>query len=754
MASHREDVFFTGNGEAEPDRESPSSRAATPASEAADPGAADRTPRCKSQGENNFLATLGHLRRMTCEPDRVILDVALKSALEATDSRLGYILLVDRDQNRLTLLAASHEVPDRCASDRPAPVYPIGEAGIWAETLHRRQALIINDYSSLPSQRRIPDTKVPLQRHMSLPVCDDDRVVLLAGVANRRQPYSEAEARQLSLLMENVWNILKCKETEQALQQAREELENYRGIVNSTPDLVALVDHAFVYRTVNDSYLEAFGTTRKDILGRSVAHLLGRSLFESHIQPQLLRAFAGETVRSERWISFPVAGRRLCDLTFHPVRGKEENIPLVATNIRDITDARMAMDDRQRIFSASFDLMCVIGFDGCIKDLNPSWTRALGWNLEDLQGKPWLDLVHPEDRAMVVKREEQLLMGQRSSGAENRLRCKDGRYRWVSWNSSVDRDRQEVFAIARDITDSRMLQDALKSSVRKYRTFFDSAGDGVFVHDYSGRLLDVNRVACERLRYSREELLRMPAEERNRTRTAVSAAQLRKIHREGQASFEARHVDRDGKDLLVWTNSRRIEYDGLPAVLSICRDISERKRMENKLRDLAITDSLTGARNRRYFLDRGKEELSRSLRYETPLCLLLIDADHFKQINDTYGHDAGDEVLKLLTAKARKVLRATDLFARFGGEEFAALLMQTNEQEALLTAERLRAAIAAMPLPMASEDFFVTVSIGVAPFDACIDSIEELIRRADQAMYQAKKAGRNRVVIYRTGNSS
>ena len=540
----------------------------------------------------------------------------------------------------------------------------------------------------------------------------------------------------------------RVEERTQALQQANNDLEHYQGIVSSTPDLVALVDRDYIYRTVNDSYLHSFGKDRQDILGQKISDLLDSENFDRSIKPHLIRAFNGETVRYERWITFPVTGRRLCAITFHPVHEKMGYISYVAANIRDITEGRLAMDDRQRIFEASFDLMCVIGFDGDIKDFNPSWTRTLGWNISELRGKPWLDLVHPDDLANVIETEERLLLGQQTSGSENRLRCKDGRYRWFSWNSSADRDRQEIFAIARDITDSKLLQDALKSSVRKYRTFFDSAGDAVFIHDYSGRLLDVNRLACERLGYNREELLSMSPEQLKVTQTAVSSPKLlTKIDRDGQASFEAHHLSKDNHELLVWTNSRRIEYDGLPAILSICRDIAERKRTENKLRNLAITDSLTGAKNRRYFINRGKEELARSVRYGAPLCLLLLDIDYFKQVNDTFGHDAGDEVLKNLTEKAHKVLRETDLFARFGGEEFAALLVQTSQEDALLTAERLRTAVESMPLTKISKTLSITISIGVALLDHRDDSIEALIKRADQAMYRAKEKGRNCVIL-------
>lgn len=241
----------------------------------------------------------------------------------------------------------------------------------------------------------------------------------------------------------------------------------------------------------------------------------------------------------------------------------------------------------------------------------------------------------------------------------------------------------------------------------------------------------------------------MPMDQLKETQTGISAPQLLdKVEEDGQVSFEAHHRSKDGRELLVWTNAQRTEYDGLPAILSICRDISERKRIENELRKLAVTDSLTGAWNRRYFISRGKEELARSLRYKTPFALLILDIDFFKLINDTYGHDIGDEVLKNLTARCRMELRESDVFARFGGEEFAALLPQTNRDNALATAERLLTSIAAMPMKQISETFSITVSIGIVLFNGQETSIEELIKQADQAMYRAKKQGRNRVKFF------
>lgn len=255
------------------------------------------------------------------------------------------------------------------------------------------------------------------------------------------------------------------------LRQVNRDLQYYKGIVSSTPDLIALVDSHYVFRVVNDSYLKAFGCQSREIIDRPVAELFGEEDFERTIRPHLIDAFNGETVRYERWITLPSDGRRLCDITFHPVPEPEGPIRHVAANIRDITEGKQAMVDRQRIFEASFDMLCFIGIDGCFKDLNPSWTRTLGWSVTELINTPWLDLVHPQDRRIAVEGEERLLLRQQSSASEYRLRCKDGRYRWIAWNASVDLERQEIFATIRDITDNKLMQEALKSSVRKYRTF-------------------------------------------------------------------------------------------------------------------------------------------------------------------------------------------------------------------------------------------------------------------------------------------
>ena len=167
--------------------------------------------------------------------------------------------------------------------------------------------------------------------------------------------------------------------------------------------------------------------------------------------------------------------------------------------------------------------------------------------------------------------------------------------------------------------------------------------------------------------------------------------------------------------------------------------------LTGKLRELATTDSLTGLFNRRAFMDRAETEWARHLRYKHPVGCVMLDVDHFKQVNDTHGHAAGDAVLQHVGALMRASLRTTDLSARVGGDEFMALMPDTTMEGAFSMAERLLMRLLGRPLAGLERDVRVTASIGVATSEGCA-TIDELFSRTDKALYQAKSAGRGCVV--------
>ncbi|ACK66075.1 response regulator receiver modulated diguanylate cyclase [Rippkaea orientalis PCC 8801] len=178
---------------------------------------------------------------------------------------------------------------------------------------------------------------------------------------------------------------------------------------------------------------------------------------------------------------------------------------------------------------------------------------------------------------------------------------------------------------------------------------------------------------------------------------------------------------------------------------------SAQDRLKKALADiktLATTDPLTGVFNRRFFLEFAQKEISRVHRYDYSLSTLMLDVDHFKQINDTYGHNIGDEVLKFLTQVLLKIIRKADCLARLGGEEFAILLPQTPLEGAEELARRILQVLRKSELNLAGKIIRLTLSIGVSSYQVSEDTIEESLKRADRALFAAKNQGRDRFVIY------
>jgi diguanylate cyclase (GGDEF)-like protein len=167
-----------------------------------------------------------------------------------------------------------------------------------------------------------------------------------------------------------------------------------------------------------------------------------------------------------------------------------------------------------------------------------------------------------------------------------------------------------------------------------------------------------------------------------------------------------------------------------------------------ELEQLALTDSLTGLYNRRHFFNLSSREFERAMRHETSLAAVMIDLDHFKRVNDTHGHAAGDQVLRAIARLCMERLRRIDIIGRYGGEEFAVVMPDTDLNDAIQAAARLGEMIAAEKIMLPQGELRVTASLGVALFERDMPNLETLLDHADQAMYAAKKAGRNRVEVY------
>jgi diguanylate cyclase (GGDEF)-like protein len=187
--------------------------------------------------------------------------------------------------------------------------------------------------------------------------------------------------------------------------------------------------------------------------------------------------------------------------------------------------------------------------------------------------------------------------------------------------------------------------------------------------------------------------------------------------------------------------------DGERAVVWAARNITERHRLMTELLQMSESDELTGAYNRRKLMAELEERYNEFRRYGHSISLLMLDLDHFKQVNDRYGHAAGDEVLRSTVRACKGQLRDVDILARFGGEEFVALLPNTPLEVARSSAERLRETVAHNVIHHAGSAIRITVSIGISSFREADHDFEAVVIRADDAMYLAKQLGRNRVEV-------
>jgi diguanylate cyclase (GGDEF)-like protein/PAS domain S-box-containing protein len=310
----------------------------------------------------------------------------------------------------------------------------------------------------------------------------------------------------------------------------------------------------------------------------------------------------------------------------------------------------------------------------------------------------------------------------------------------VSWLWASGRTRRD------------MIQAELADSEAQFRAMSEASQDALVMTDDQGRVAFWNRAAERMFGVSRQDMEGRPLHDVVASPADVDKARagLRVFRQTGDGALinainEHTALRADGAPFPVELSVAAFRRDNRWWAVGSARDISERKRAEEALRELAATDGLTGLLNRRRFVEMGEAEIERAKRTGRPLSLIMFDVDHFKKVNDTRGHDVGDLVLVALARTATEALRTVDILGRLGGEEFAVLLPETGLEEAAVVAERLRRGVSDMGLAPNAQPLPVTISLGVVQGQETGETLDDLLKRADTALYRAKSAGRDRV---------
>ena len=378
---------------------------------------------------------------------------------------------------------------------------------------------------------------------------------------------------------------------------------------------------------------------------------------------------------------------------------------------------------------------------------------------DSLIGRLSGDFVHPMDQVRSTNRIQQVAVpeqgGRPNKSSEFRIRTMQGNLRMVLISSVATEwdGAPAVLMCGLDMTHQSEIEAQLRASEQNFRRLFDSLQDVYYRTNAQGVVQHVGPGVRRVLGYEPHEIEGRTAESyypHSTDRDAFKAA----ILADGEVSdFPGQMVRRDGQVIDISISSHAL-YDhagNFAGVEGIYRDVTQRKNLERELQRLATTDMLTGIANRRAFLETAESAYAHSCHSGEPLTLLMLDLDHFKAINDRYGHLEGDRALVAFAQAVKSQLRASDAVGRRGGEEFGVLLPLTTLAEGLEAAHRILQSVRALQLnDDTGQAYRITTSLGVGAFRQNDRSLRDMLDRADQALYLAKHRGRDQIASLET----
>ena len=427
------------------------------------------------------------------------------------------------------------------------------------------------------------------------------------------------------------------------------------------------------------------------------------------------------------------------------------------------SDLRHSARRFEALVQHASDIIIVVDEGGRLQYVSPAFERVLGKSRNQFGSRPAVDLMHPEDVASMRSTpsgdQYDVDIGRR---AELRLQHADGAWRWFEATVTDrlgDPDVRGLVSNLHDITDRKHADEALREAHERFRSAFENAPIGMSMADLNGVILRANPALGRLLGRNAGDLPGLHIDSFTHPDDKdVSKSELARLVAGESESYriEKRYVHADGHD--VWASLHMScvhDNTGKPLYfIGQVEDVTESRALRERLAQAAIHDPLTSLPNRELFMDRLETSLLLSSRNRRRVLVMFLDIDRFKLINDSLGHDVGDQILCAVADRLRSVMRASDTLARFGGDEFTILCPEDHdEKEALQVADRLVGAMSD-PIVLPSGEIFVSLSVGMALSSGDTVSAAMLLRNADVAMYQAKDRGPARIEIYREANES
>lgn len=523
--------------------------------------------------------------------------------------------------------------------------------------------------------------------------------------------------------------------------------------VRCSPLAIIVLDEEDRVKLWNPEAESVFGWRQKDVLGKKSSSFLHDGEDTSAFRRLLADVREGRPSVIQRFRCRKKNGEVL-DVsislaTLLSRNGRRDGIMAI---LADITKHRQTEDLYEILAKHSHAGVYVVE-NGMFKFINRNAAAYAGYRPEEMLEMESIRLIHPDDRNAARESASLMLKGLKTTPYEFRIVAKDGSIRRIleTVTPISYRGKRAVMGNSMDVTERRETERALRENEERYRTIIENIADGYYEVDLRGNFIFFNDACKAILGYEKDEMVGM-----NYRAMADEniAARISKIFRrvyltgrpEKRAEWEA--IRKDGSRAHVEASVSLIHNaEGAPiGFRGIVHDITERKKTEEMIAHLAYHDALTDLPNRLLFRDRLSRAIAQSKRKGTKFALLMLDLDDFKTINDTLGHSAGDGLLRSAGGRLSKILRKVDTVARVGGDEFLILLEDIALEEHASTIARKILKAFQKPFLLDEKERIVTTSIGIAICPGDGDDEDTLMKRADIALYRAKKDGRN---IYR-----